>query len=159
MRDTCPFVHCLRFEVTREVSVNEDTAAPNSPSWYSAPFNRTKINTSSWYGLHECAELLAKRAKMAPAFVAGAGAALPTTFSNGRLISTRPYRAALTKRGDAHMMAESSGQKQGIFDWLHEKIMHNFSTEFGYETYFKPIEEAREQEMEQIYKLGDKPKE
>lgn len=89
---------------------------------------------------------------MAPAFVTGVGVGLPATHSKGRLVTALPSRTVVAKRGGARMMAESSGQKESLMDWLYNKIMHNFSSEVGYETYFKPIEERREKELEQMYK-------
>ncbi len=66
-------------------------------------------------------------------------------------ISKKAARVISPSRRNALMMAaDSSGEKQSLGQWFLDRFMHNFGNDYGYETYFKPAEKAREAEMKRV---------
>lgn len=93
------------------------------------------------------------------AFVSGAGYQLiDSTSRKGAIISKRTSRAVVSQTRNVRMMAGSSGEKESLTDWLMNKVMHNFQFEYGYETYFKPAETAREKEVNRVRDEADSKK-
>lgn len=95
------------------------------------------------------------------AFVTGAGYQLiDSTGRKGASISQRSARAVVSKSRSVTMMAEASGggEKESLFDWLMSKVMHNYQAEYGYETFFKPAEAEREQEINRVREEADRKK-
>lgn len=85
----------------------------------------------------------------------GIGAGSPRLAISKRTSSV----TTAASRGNARMMAaDSSGEKQSIGQWFLDRFMHNFGNDYGYETYFKPAEEAREAEMKRVRDETDNSK-
>ena len=74
-------------------------------------------------------------------------------------VSKKSTRVSVTGRGNARMMAaDSSGDKQTLGQWFLDRFMHNFGSDYGYETYFKPAEKAREDEVKRVREQVDNDK-